>query len=185
VSEVMFAAIEPRKTDYFDLIDQLQAEGVDALFFGGYAEEAGLIIRQARSRGSGVRMIGPDTLNTEYFGQVAGAASEGVLFPSNPELRDKPEAAPLVAKFRAEGYEPEGITLQNYIAIQVWAEAVEKAGTLELDAVTEALRTHKFDTLFGEIGFDEKGDVTGYEPFVWYVWKGGHYAPVDPAELGD
>jgi branched-chain amino acid transport system substrate-binding protein len=38
VSEVMFAAIEPRKTDYFDLIDQLQAEGVDALFFGGYAD---------------------------------------------------------------------------------------------------------------------------------------------------
>jgi branched-chain amino acid transport system substrate-binding protein len=183
VSEVMFAAIEPRRTDYFDLIDQLQAGGVDALFFGGYAEEAGLIIRQARSRGFGVRMIGPDTLNTEFFGQVAGPASEGVLFPANPELRNKPEAAPLVAKFRAQGYEPEGITLQNYIAIQVWAEAVEKAGTLELDAVIQSLRTNKFDTLYGQIGFDANGDVTGYEPFAWYVWKGGHYAPVDPAEL--
>ena len=185
VSEVMFAAIEPRKTDYLDLIDQLQANGVDALFFGGYAEEAGLIIRQARSRGYGVRMIGPDTLNTEFFGQVAGQASEGVLFPANPELRDKPEAAPLVARFRANGYEPEGITLQNYIVIQVWAEAVEKAGTLELDAVIEALRTHTFDTLFGTIGFDASGDVYGYDPFVWYIWKGGQYAPAEPADLAD
>jgi branched-chain amino acid transport system substrate-binding protein len=78
-------------------------------------------------------MIGPDTLNTEFFWRVAGEASEGVLFPSNPELRNEPEAAPLVAKFRAKGYEPEGITLQTYTAVQVWAEAVEKAGTLELD----------------------------------------------------
>jgi branched-chain amino acid transport system substrate-binding protein len=181
VSEVMFAAIEPHRTDYFDLIEQLQAKGVDALFFGGYAEEAGLMIRQARSRGYGVRMIGPDTLNTEYFGRVAGAASEGVLFAANPELRDKPEAVPLVAKFRAQGYEPEGITLQSYIVIQVWAEAVEKAGTLELDAVIERLRTNQFDTLYGRIGFDDNGDVTGYEPFQWYVWKGGHYAPLDHA----
>jgi branched-chain amino acid transport system substrate-binding protein len=45
------------------------------------------------------------------------------------------------------------------------------------------LRTHEFDTVLGRIGFDEKGDVTGYAPFVWYVWKGGQYAPVDQADL--
>ncbi len=177
-SEVMSEVIEAGKTDYFGLIDQLQARGVDALFFGGYYAEAGLIMRQARSRGYDVRMIGPDTLGTEFFRQVAGEASEGVLFPSWPDLRNKPEAAPLVVKFRAKGYEPEGITLPAYTAIQVWAEAVEKAGTLELDAVIESLRTNQFDTLFGTIGFDQKGDVTGYEPFAWYVWKGGRYVPV-------
>jgi branched-chain amino acid transport system substrate-binding protein len=108
-----------------------------------------------------------------------------VLFPSWPDLRNTPEAAPLVAKFRAKNYEPEGITFPTYTAVQVWAEAVKKAGTLELDAVIKSLRTRKFDTLLGQIGFDEKGDVTGYEPFVWYVWRGGHYAPVDPAELAE
>ena len=185
VREVMFEAIEPGRTDYFDLIDQLQAKDVDVLFFGGYYAEAGLIIRQARSRGYDVRMIGPDTLNTEFFWRITEEASEGVLFPSNRELRNKPEAAPLIAKFRAKGYEPEGITLQTYAATQVWAQAIEKAGTLELDAVIASLRTSQFDTLFGTIGFDEKGDVTGYEPFEWYVWKGGDYAPVDPAKLTD
>ena len=185
VSEVMFAAIEPGKTDYFDLIEQLRAHGADALFFGGYYAEAGLIIRQARSRGYHVRMIGPDTLNTDFFWRVAGDASEGVLFPSNRELRNEPDAAPLVGKFRAKGYEPEGITLQFYIAMQVWADAVEKAGALELDAVSDSLRTNQFDTFVGTIGFDEKGDVTGYEPFEWYIWKDGHYAPAEPADLRD
>lgn len=39
--------------------------------------------------------------------------------------------------------------------------------------------------VLGTIGFDDKGDVYGYEPFVWYVWLDGNYAPVDPAEPTD
>lgn len=30
----------------------------------------------------------------------------------------------------------------------------------------------EFDTLLGRIGSDQKGDVTGYETFVWYQWQG-------------
>jgi branched-chain amino acid transport system substrate-binding protein len=59
------------------------------------------------------------------------------------------------------------------------------AKVLQLDAVTGSLRTNQFDTLVGTIGFDAKGDVTGYEPFEWYIWKGGHYAPAEPVELAE
>jgi branched-chain amino acid transport system substrate-binding protein len=175
IREVMFEAIEPGKTDYLDLIDRLQAKRITAFYFGGYSAEAGLIMRQARNRGYTLQMIGPDILSDEYFRRVAGEASEGVLFPSWPDLRNKPEAAPLVAKFRAKNYEPEGITIPTYISVQIWAEAVEKVGTLELNPVIDSLRTNQFDTLFGTIGFDEKGDVYGYEPLVWYVWQGDNY----------
>ena len=58
-----------------------------------------------------------------------------------------------------------------------------EAGTFETQAVAEALRTHEFDTVLGRIGFDAKGDVTGYETFVWYIWKDGKYAPVEPGKL--
>ena len=37
--------------------------------------------------------------------------------------------------------------------------------------------------MLGTIGFDENGDVTGYDTFAWYIWKDGEYAPVDPADL--
>jgi branched-chain amino acid transport system substrate-binding protein len=66
--------------------------------------------------------------------------------------------------------------------MQVWAKAVEKARTLELDAVIESLRTTQFDTIIGPIGFDENGDVTGYDTFVWYVWD-CKYAPIEPGKL--
>jgi hypothetical protein len=36
----------------------------------------------------------------------------------------------------------------------------------------------RFDTVLGRIGFDQKGDVTGYDTYVWYVWKGGEFVPL-------
>ena len=77
-------------------------------------------------------------------------------------------------QFRAQGFEPAGYTLHTYAVVQVWAQAVEKAGSLALDAVIASLRRHEFDTVLGKIGFDEKGDLTA-PSFVWYVWQNGEY----------
>jgi branched-chain amino acid transport system substrate-binding protein len=183
VTDILFEAIEPGHADYLTLIDRLEAEGIDALYFGGYTPEAGVIIRQARSRGYALEMIGSDALISEYFWRVAGPAAVGVRFVSYADPRTNDEAAAIVERFRADGYEPEGLTLYSYAGVEVWAQAVKKAGTIEPKAVAAALRAHKFDTILGTIGFDPKGDVYGYEPFVWYVWQEGNYAPVDPGKL--
>ena len=185
VVEVLFAQIVPGRTDYLDLLDKVQSLNIDILYYAGYAPEAGLIIRQARDRGNDFKLVGSDALATEYFGLVAGAASEGVLFIGLPDPRHFEEAARLVETFRTGGYEPEGFTLYSYAAIQVWAQAVGKAGTFEAGAVATALHSEQFDTVLGRIDFDTKGDVTGYEPFEWYIWRGGHYAPVDSADLAE
>jgi len=185
VMEVMFAQITPGKEDYTDTLAELESRGIDVLFYGGYQPEAALLIRQARDRGDDLQMVDSDALVTEYFGHVAGPAAVGVRFVSMADARTNEAAAPVVEKFRAEGYEPEGLTLYSYAAVQAWAQAVEKAGTVEPKAVAEALHRHKFDTVLGRIGFDDKGDVYGYEPFAWYVWQDGDYAPIDPAKLTD
>jgi hypothetical protein len=70
-------------------------------------------------------------------------------------------------------------------AFQAWAQAVEMAGTFETKAVAEALRRHEFDTVLERIGLDAKGDVTGYDTFIWYVWKDGNFAPVDWGKFTD
>jgi branched-chain amino acid transport system substrate-binding protein len=43
--------------------------------------------------------------------------------------------------------------------------------------VLETLRRHEFDTVLGSVGFDDNGDVTGTQTYIWYVWKGGQYVP--------
>ena len=179
VTGILFEAIEPGQPDYSGLIDKLQAEGIDALYFGGYTAEAALIIRQVRSRGYDLEIIGSDALISEYFWHVAGPAGVGVKFVSYADPRTNQEAAAIVERFRADGYEPEGLTLYSYAGVEVWAQAVEKAGTVELEAVAAALRAHRFDTVLGRIGFDEKGDITGTEPFAWHVWRNGEYVPLE------
>jgi branched-chain amino acid transport system substrate-binding protein len=91
------------------------------------------------------------------------------------------EAAPVVERFRASGFEPEGYTLFSYGAVEVWAQAVEKTGSLAPDAMIATLRHNQFDTVVGAIDFDDKGDLT-VQDFVWYIWRNGTYAPLEQTE---
>jgi branched-chain amino acid transport system substrate-binding protein len=68
--------------------------------------------------------------------------------------------------------------LYSYGAVQAWSQAVEKAGSFKLKLVIKALREGTFDTVLGKIGFDEKGDVTGMNTFVWYVFGEEDYSLV-------
>jgi branched-chain amino acid transport system substrate-binding protein len=179
VREAIYRVITPGQVDYIDVVLQMQTAGVDVLYYAGYSTEAALIIRQARDRGYGLQLISGDALYTEQFWLVAGPAAEGALFTSPPDPRNSPSAAEVVRNFRAAHYEPEGGTLHTYASIQVWAQAVEKAGTVEVEAVVEALRKHEFDTVLGRVGFDDNGDVTGSPTYIWYVWKDGRYLPAE------
>jgi branched-chain amino acid transport system substrate-binding protein len=136
-------------------------------------------MRQANSRGYGLQLVGSDNLNSEYFLHVAGPGAEGVRFVSMVDPRTNQVTAPVVERFRAAGYEPEGFTIYSYAAVQVWAQAVEQAETFAAGAVAAALRAHEFDTELGRIGFDEQGDVTGVSSFIWYVWRDGDYVPLE------
>ena len=185
VQEALFAQITPHHADYGALVTELSAVGADVVYYGGYAPEAGLIIRQARDAGDDVQIVVGDGVSSEDFLLIAGPAGAGTLMTLWPDARENPAAAAAVAKFRAANYEPGGATLNAYATVQVWAQAVAEAGTLKLDPVAQALRSNQFDTVLGTIGFDAKGDVTGYDTFAWYIWKDDGYARADPPDLSE
>jgi branched-chain amino acid transport system substrate-binding protein len=179
VKETQFDEIVPGQPEYTETVAALEAAGIKVLFYGGHPAEAALIARQVHQRGYDLQLVGSDNLNSEYFLRVAGQAAEGVRFVSQADARTREAAAPVVVKFRAEGYEPEGWTLYAYAVIQVWAEAVKKADSFDDQAVVDALRDNEFDTVLGRLGFDDKGDVTGVDSFIWYVWSDTAYHPVE------
>ncbi len=127
------------------------------------------------SRASKAVLIGPDSLNTLEFVTIAGDAAEGVMFSNAAEARNLASAQEVVAKIRAEGFEPEGYTLSTYAAIQVWAAAANEAGTTDAGTVADVLRSHDWDTIIGTIGFDDKGDLK-QSAYVWYVFHDGNYS---------
>jgi branched-chain amino acid transport system substrate-binding protein len=174
VQEAMYEAYTAGEKDYSALISKMKAAGVAAFYVGGYHTEAGLMIRQAHEQGYKPQLVSGDALVTDEYWKITGPSGEGTLMTFSPDLRNKPQAAKIVENFRAQDYEPEGYTLYTYGAIQAWKQAVEKAGSTDLDKVIGALRSEQFDTVLGSIGFDEKGDVKA-PGYVWYIWKDGKY----------
>ena len=180
VSTAVDEAITPGEEEYSAVVSKMQAAGVEVLFLGGYHREAGLIFRQARDRGYDLQLIANSAMALEDFPMIAGPELEGTAMAAMTYTGDRPQAKEVAAQFRAEGYEPLGYTLYTYAAVQVWAQAVEAAGSLDLEAVTDVMHSRQFDTVLGQIGFDAKGDVTGFEPWGWYVWQAdGTYVPLE------
>ncbi len=176
VDEVVFRIAEPDRFDQNSFVAELKAQGVEVLYYGGYAPDAALIALAAQERGYDLQIVMGDAAGGEEFGLIAGPAGKGALFTLFPDPRDRPEAAALLGRISAANVG--GFT--DYAAIQAWAQAVEKAGTFKPAAVAHALHSEQFDTVLGRIGFDGKGDVTGYDTFIWYAWGDGHYAPLQP-----
>jgi branched-chain amino acid transport system substrate-binding protein len=180
-TEAIYQAYVPGGNNYGAEIAELQAADIAVVFIGGYHTEIALMARAARDRGYLVQLIAGLNLATEEFGLIAGAAAEGTLFIDAPDPRRRTEAAPVVERFRASGFEPEGSTLLSYGAVQAWAQAAEKSGSLELEAMIASLREHQFDAVLGSIDFDDKGDLAVQSP-VLYVWHAdGEYMPLEPS----
>jgi len=175
-NEVVFDQYDPQSREYSKLIDKLRASSVDVVYLGGYSWEAGLIMRQAHDQGLDFQLISGDALHNTDFWEISGMAGQSALFTFSADPREHPAAVEVVQRFRDDGYEPEGYTLHTYAAIQVWAQAVEQAGTLESDTVIAELHKGTFDTVLGPIAFTEKGDLIEHQ-FVWYQWKDGVFHP--------
>jgi branched-chain amino acid transport system substrate-binding protein len=174
-----FEDVQPGQTDFSDLLAMFEAHGIDVAFYGGYPAEAGLIVRQAKGRLPDLDFVVPEGVGSEDFWLIAGEAANGTPMTSYMDAARQPAAADVVARFRAVGTDPTGSVLYAYAAVQAWAQAVEQAGTTDAARVAEMLRQEQFDTVLGTIGFDAKGDVTGFDPFVWYVWTDGTWVPKD------
>ena len=174
VTVARFQAIAAGRSDYSGLVQTLDSAGIDTLFFGGYHTEIGLIARQMDDAGMDVQIFGPDSLVTDEYWAIAGDGAEGTLMTFTPDPRRFPEAEQVVTAFRARGKEPEGYTLHAYAAVQVWAQATEAAGTFDIDAVLAAMRSGRFQTVIGELTFDDKGDIE-QTAFVLYRWSRGSY----------
>jgi branched-chain amino acid transport system substrate-binding protein len=178
VKEVMYEAINPKEKDYSALVSKMKQANVDVIYFGGYHPEAGLIVKQSREQGLAATLMSGDALVDKEFWAIAQKAGEGTLMTFDADPRKDPRSAAVAAKFKAQGYEPEGYTLYTYAAVQIFAQAATKAKSTKEADVLKVLKADSFDTVLGPVKFDAKGDVSN-PAYKVYVWKDGQYDYVD------
>ncbi len=177
VREALFATYTAGEADPRTLLDQVDRAKVGVLYVGGYGPDAGHIVKAAQARQMMLQFVGGDGLEMDEFWTIAGDAGDGTVFTARRDPSHEPGAAAVLEAFRAEGLPPVPAGLGAYAAVQVWAAAAARAGSVEPRQVTEALHRGWFDSVLGRVSFDPKGDVEG-AVWQWQIWQDGSYHPL-------
>ncbi len=179
ITEKLYKSYNKGDKDFNAIVSRLKLEKIDLVYVGGYHQEAGLILRQMRDQGLQTVLMSGDALADKEYASITGPAGEGTLFTFGPDPRNKPTAKAIVDKFKANKIDPEGYTLYTYAAMQVWSQAVKKAGTTDPKKVMSTIKASEWDTVLGKLSIDEKGDLKQID-YVVYKWDAkGNYTELN------
>ncbi|MBC8129551.1 MAG: branched-chain amino acid ABC transporter substrate-binding protein [Rhizobiaceae bacterium] len=183
VTEALYEGINVGDKDFSALISKMKAAKVDVLYYGGLHTEAGLIIRQGADQAFKPVLMSGDGITSDEFASIGGPAVEGTLMTFGPDPRNNPAATAAVEKFRAAGFEPEAYTLYSYAAMQVIAEGVKRAGSVDPQAVAAKLNEGEpVETVIGSLAYNGKGDRKDAD-YTMYVWKPNAEGKITYSEL--
>ena len=171
VKEVLYEGLTRGEKDFNALVTKIRGTGADIVYFGGLHPEAGPLVRQLREQGVTAKFVSGDGIVTEDLVSAAGGAQyvNGVLMAFGADPRLMPFGKDVVAKFRANGYEPEGYTLYAYASMQAIAAAFNGAKSTDGSEASKWLKSHPIETVMGPKEYDQKGDlkVTNYVMYQW------------------
>jgi branched-chain amino acid transport system substrate-binding protein len=170
---VLFEGVTPGAVDYSAIVQKVKRSGAEAVMFGGYHPEASKIITMMKKKRLNADFISDDGVKDITFIKVAGKFAEGAYASGPMDTSKNPLSIAAVEAHKAEFNADPGAFYENaYSAVLAMTNAVEKAGSTDLDALKKALQTEKVDTPVGTISFDEKGDAIGVGFSVYQVQDG-------------
>jgi branched-chain amino acid transport system substrate-binding protein len=131
------------------------ASGADFVYWCGYHTDGGPMIRQLRQEGfTGHIAVGDGSASSELI-TAAGDFGEGVFVTSPPFARfSGPRGEAFDAAYRARfGIPPEIYATVSYDTIYLLKAAIEKAGSIEMEKVRDALNEIEFEGVSNTIRF--------------------------------
>jgi branched-chain amino acid transport system substrate-binding protein len=174
----------PGGVDFPALVERLRSDGIDAVFVAGTAADAAAMVLELARQGYRPLVFGGDTLAAEAFAEIAGEEADGTLFTFPLDPAGLETAGEAVAAIEAAGGPAEAFAVYAFAAVEIWAQAVELAGTTEFGAVANEIGTVLFATAIGTVGFNQIGDfqigdltIAGW---VIHRWADGLFQPYRP-----
>ncbi len=175
IQELFYLEAPKKPYDFSPLFQQIKTHKVNVLLFPGLPGPVMELARQIKAAGIKIRLIGSDSFSGITITKENRRDFDGIQFSFPPDPADDRRNKAITKRYKNEGYKPEAFTFYTYGAVQVWAQAVKKAGTMNAEAVSTALRSRKFKTVLGEISFDQKGDISNPGFVMYYFNKGKRY----------
>ena len=170
---VLFEGITAGEKNFDTLVARLKKDNVDFVYFGGYYPEMGQILRQARTAGLKAQFMGPEGVGNSSLSNIAGEASEGMLVTLPKRYDQVPANQPIVDALKAKKLDPTGpFVWTTYAALQSLTVGLERSKTGKADDIVKSLKEGQpVPTVMGDLNWDEKGDLKGFEfgIFKWHA----------------
>jgi branched-chain amino acid transport system substrate-binding protein len=180
---VYFDAVQPGSNDYRAMLDRVEREGADTLFYTGFYPEYGPIARQWKSTNKDYNLVGgTSTINATVAELAPEAAADDkfsiVIYPTALLLQG-PEAKQYRADYKKKfGNEPGPYGVFQYDAMKTLLAAIEEdPSDVSHEALNERLKGMQIEGVTGAIEFDEKGDRTAF-PYLAVRSDGTDFVPV-------
>jgi branched-chain amino acid transport system substrate-binding protein len=176
VELVYYDAITPHESDYSAVVSQIKEINPDVWFFTAYYPEAALLLKQARQAGVTCTFVGNNSVPTPEFEKIAGVdVIKGSIHLNEPmpQFLTTAEAKEFLDAYKAKYNELPGSIWAVYAAdaLNALAAAIEKAGSTDPDAVTNAMRTMTdAKGITGPLMFTDRGDRKNI-PYYAYIYN--------------
>lgn len=155
-------------------------------------DQVALATKAARELGYEGYVFADATKDPDKVKEIAGQYADGIFFVNCINQLINPAVADLDARTK-KTYD-RGImfgVIEYHASMQAWAQALERAGTLDTDAVAKEMETGTFDTVYGPVTFGGKAmfgiDRQVLHPVPIGLIKGGQFVALDmmpiPEEL--
>ncbi len=160
------AEVEEGQSSYTQEVAQVQDSAPDAIFYAGYEIEAPYLRAALIEAGVDAPMLASDGAFLAATIDEANGTAEGMYVSAfAPSPRNAADSRWVEAYQAVEYRNPDTYSVNGYVAMQVLAEAVRKADSLERAAVSNSLRSNSFDTLLNSLRFEPDGDLV--DPQIW------------------
>lgn len=156
-------------TDFRVPLSNVRAAAPQAVFSANAAESSGMpaLAQQYARSGIGVPHVAAlGTVSPKVIDLAGGAAVDGLVsadiyFPDVAPFSGYPENRAFAQAFRAKtGSPPDKYAALGAQSVDVWAKAVEKAGSTDRAAVAGAIHGQTFsDTVMGRVRFTDDGQM--------------------------
>jgi branched-chain amino acid transport system substrate-binding protein len=141
-------------------LTKFKQAGAELIYIPGYYDKVAKIISQAREIGIDVPFLGADGWDSPVLTEVAGPeALNNTFFTNHYSPQDPDEKVQSFVKAYQEKYGsvPASFSATAYDAAYLLADAIERAGSADSEAITKALaETKDFEGITGKFSFDEK-----------------------------
>jgi len=169
------------ESDYSAAVKAVMDQHPDFVYWTGYYQEGGLLIRQLHQAGyTGKVMVADGSVDAKLVSIAGGDNAEGVYATMTMTPQTIPGDEQWVTSYKAKfGADPGPYSTQCYDAVRVAAEAVKDAGSTDGGKVTKALEAiNGFQIFSGPLTFTAEHTLsTG--GFQILVVKSGQFALQD------